>query len=356
MLNTLKPILTSPWLAPLNDADAIDDVLARVNPLWSVRQIKARVIAIREETADARTFVLQPNRHWPGFKAGQHVVVDVELDGVRHQRSYSLSSSPRERETIAITVKRQPEGKVSNALHDQVKIGDVIGLSAPSGDFSLGGAHRAPILMLSAGSGITPVMAMLRELQGRAEDRDVFFLHVCRKPEDAIFAAELQAIAATLPSLKLHFHYTAENGRLPLETLAILVPDYAQRDTLLCGPAAFMADVRAKWSREGIESKLACEYFGIAPIVMDDAATVEIRAARSERLFTASAAQPLLVEAERAGLKPKHGCRIGICQSCKCRKTSGTVQNLLTGEISSEPNEMIQLCVSAARSDVQLEI
>lgn len=351
----LKPILDASWLAPFNDAAAIDDVLGQFNPLWSIRNIKARVVAIREETADARTFVLQPNRHWTGFKAGQHVVVDLELDGVRHQRSYSLSSSPSERDTIAITVKRQPDGKVSNALHDRVKVGDVLGLSAPSGDFALPQAAGS-ILMLSAGSGITPVMSMLRELHARGEDRDVFFLHVCRKPEDAIFAAELHAIAATLPNLKLHFHYTAENGRLPLETLAILVPDYAQRDALLCGPAAFMADVRAKWNREGIASKLACEHFGIAPVVTNDAATVEIRAARSERVFTASAAQPLLAEAERAGLKPKHGCRIGICQSCKCKKASGTVQNLLTGEISSEPNEMIQLCVSAARSDVQLEI
>src|SRR5581483_1347503 len=230
MLTALKPLLANDWFAPFNDAAAIDDVLGQINPMWSVRNVKARVVAIREETADARTFVLQPNRHWAGFKAGQHVVVDVELDGVRHQRSYSLSSSPSERDTIAITVKRQVEGKVSNALHDRVKVGDVLGLSAASGEFALPVSAQS-ILMLSAGSGITPVMAMLRELHARGEDRDVFFLHVCRKPEDAIFAAELHAIAATLPSLKLHFHYTAENGRLPLDTLAILVPDYAQRET-----------------------------------------------------------------------------------------------------------------------------
>jgi ferredoxin-NADP reductase len=355
MLTALKPILTSQWLAPLNDASAIDDVLARIDPLWSVSAAKARVVEIRDETADARTLVLKPNRHWRGFEAGQHVVIDLELDGVRHQRSYSLSSSPRDRGTLAITVKRQPGGKVSNALHARVKLGDVLGLSAPAGDFRLG-ATTGSILMISAGSGITPVMSMLRDLQARGDQRDVFFLHVCRKPEDTIFAAELHAIAADLPGLKLHFHYTAENGRLPLAALAILVPDYAERDTFLCGPAPFMADVRAKWDRDGLASKLSCEHFGIAQIVSDTTAKVEVRAARSERVFTASASQPLLSEAEAAGLKPRHGCRIGICQSCKCRKVSGTVQNLKTGEISSEPNEMIQLCVSAARSDVQLEI
>jgi ferredoxin-NADP reductase len=357
MLRTLQPILRSPFFAPLNDVQAIDDLLASANPLWSLTRIKARVVQIRQETADTRTFVLKPNRNWTGFRAGQHVVVDVELEGVRYQRTYSLSSSPRQRDTIAITVKRQPGGKVANGLHDHLAIGDVVGLSAPAGDFVLPEAPPARILMLSAGSGITPVMSMLRDLQARGYDRDVFFLHVCRTPEDAIFAGELHAATATLPGLKLHLHFTAENGRLSLEALATLVPDYARRQTFLCGPAAFMADVRAKWDREGLGERLACEYFGLAPVITATAdAPVEIRATRSERVFTARGARPLLVEAEAAGLKPQHGCRIGICQSCKCRKTSGTVQNLVTGEISSEPNEMIQICISAARSDVQLEI
>jgi stearoyl-CoA 9-desaturase NADPH oxidoreductase len=356
MLRTLQPILRSPLFAPLNDVQAIDDLLASANPLWSLTRIKARVVDIRQETADTRTFVLKPNRNWTGFRAGQHVVVDVELDGVRYQRTYSLSSSTRQRDSIAITVKRHTGGKVSNALHDHLAIGDVVGLSAPAGEFVLPQEPPRQILMLSAGSGITPVMSMLRDLQARGYDRDVFFLHVCRTPEDAIFAGELHAATATLPGLKLHFHFTAENGRLSLETLATLVPDYAKRATFLCGPAAFMADVRTKWEREGLGERLACEYFGLAPVVSNADAPVEIRATRSERVFTARGAQPLLVEAEAAGLKPQHGCRIGICQSCKCRKVSGTVQNLLTGEISSEPGEMIQICISAARSDVQLDL
>ncbi len=354
--SALNPILRSPLLAPLNDVDALDDLLAQVNPLWSLGRIKARVLAIRDETADTRTFVLKPNHLWSGFKAGQHVVIDAELGGVRHQRTYTLSSSPKDRGRIAITVKRQPQGKVSNGLHDGLAVGDVVTLSAPAGEFVLADTPADRILMLSAGSGITPVMSMLRDLHARGYDRDIHFVHVCRHPEDAIFAAELHALTASLPGLKLHFHFTAENGRLPLHALATLVPDYAKRQTYLCGPAAFMADVRAKWDREGIAQRLACEYFGLAPTAVAPGQAVEIRATRSERVFTARGAQPLLVEAEAAGLKPKSGCRIGICQSCKCRKQSGTVQNLLTGEISSEPNEIIQICITAARSDVQLDL
>jgi stearoyl-CoA 9-desaturase NADPH oxidoreductase len=352
-----RKLLRSSWLRPLNDVDAIDDVLAQVNPMLSIGRVKARVVAIQQETLDTRTFVLRPNRHWAGFAAGQHVVIDVELDGVRHQRTYTLSSAPRERDTIAITVKRQPGGKVSNALHDTLAIGDVVGLSAAAGEFVMPRTPAQKILMISAGSGITPVMSMLRDLQSRGDDRDVFFLHVCRRPEDAIFAGELHALTATLSGLKLHFHFTGENGRLPLEALAALVPDYAQRQTYLCGPAAFMADVQAKWTREGLAARLASEHFGLAPVSTNlPGKSVEVRATRSERLFTAQGTASLLVEAEAAGLKPRSGCRIGICQSCKCRKQSGTVQNLRTGELSSEPNEMIQLCISAARSDVQLDI
>jgi ferredoxin-NADP reductase len=211
--------------------------------------------------------------------------------------------------------------------------------------------------MLSAGSGITPVMSMLRDLHARTYAGEIYFLHACRTPEDAIFAGELHAMSAALPGLRLHFHYTAENGRLPLAALSTLVPHYAQRQTFLCGPAGFMDAVRAKWQDEGLAQQLACERFsGPALRAVAVGAPVEIRAARSERLFTAAGDRPLLAEAEAAGLKPKHGCRIGICQSCKCRKQSGTVENLLTGEISSEAGEMIQLCISAARSDLTLDI
>jgi stearoyl-CoA 9-desaturase NADPH oxidoreductase len=358
--NPAARLLRSALLHPLNDVDAVEDLLAQVNPMLSLGKIKGRVIAViamRDETADARTFVLQPNRHWAGFKAGQHVVVDLELHGVRYQRSYSLSSSPRDRDTIAITVKRQPQGKVSNGLHDALKVGDIVGLGAPNGAFVMPETPPQQILMISAGSGITPVMSMLRDLHARGYDRDIYFLHVCRQPEDAIFAGELHALSAALPGLKLHFHYTAENGRLPMDALTTLVPDYAQRETFLCGPAAFMAEVRTKWERDGIAQRLSSEHFSLVPVSTGVAGeSVEIRATRSERVFTAQGAQPLLVEAEAAGLKPRHGCRIGICQSCKCRKQSGTVQNLITGEISSEPNEMIQICITAARSDVQLDL
>src|SRR5579885_3598644 len=158
--------LASPWLRPLNDADALDDLLALANPLWSVRAWRARVVRVIDETPDARTFVLRPNRRWGGFVAGQHVCVAIEIDGVRHERAYSLSSRPGE-PTIAVTVKRQPGGRVSNFLHDAVRPGHVLALGRAAGRFVVPDPPPTRLLMLSAGSGITPVRSILRDLHAR---------------------------------------------------------------------------------------------------------------------------------------------------------------------------------------------
>jgi len=353
---TAGRLLASPWLRPLNDLDAVDDLLAQVHPTWALGRIKARVEEVREEAPGVRSFLLRPNRRWPGFAAGQHVAVSIEIDGVRHDRSYSLSSAPADR-LLRITVKRQPGGLVSNALHDRLAAGDVVELSPPAGEFVLPPALPAKLLLLSAGSGITPVQSMLRDLRRRDPRRDVVFVHVCRTPRDAIFADELAELAAAMPGLRLLTHATAERGRPGAGAIAALVPDFAERHTSLCGPASFMATIEAHWQAEGLAHRLACERF-TGPELRGRAAgaPVRVRATRSGRVFTTTGERPLLVEAERAGLSPKHGCRMGICRTCRCRLASGSVENLRTGEVTTEPGRLIQLCVSAARTDLELEL
>jgi ferredoxin-NADP reductase len=355
-MKTAGRLLGSPWLRPLNDLEAIDDLLAQVHPIWSLGRIKARVVEIREEAPDVRSFVLAPNRRWPGFAAGQHVIVALEIRGVRHHRTYSLSSAPSDR-FLRLTVKRHAGGRVSNAIHDQLVVGNVLELSPPAGEFVLARALRRKLLMLSAGSGITPVASMLRDLQHRDPERDVVFFHVCRTPRDAVFAAELHVLPASMRALRLVTHVTAERGRVDADGIAALVPDHAERQTLLCGPASFMEMVQARWDAEGLTDRLVCERFS-GPVARPRAAgvPVQVRATRSNHSFTSTGERPLLVEAERAGLAPKHGCRIGICRTCRCRMKSGTVENLRTGELSSEPGQLIQLCVSAARSDLEIDL
>ncbi len=350
-------ILTSPWLRPLNDLDAIDDLLAVVHPTWALGRIKARVLRVIPETPDVKTFVMRPNRRWPGFTPGQHVGVVVTIEGVRCERRYSISSAPARGRTISVTVKRQPGGRVSNWMHDTLAPGDVLELAAPAGDFVLPSPLPARILMLSAGSGITPVMSMLRALAAADAATTVCFLHVTRGREDTIFGAELTDLAARWRGLDLHVHDSTRDGRFDGAALARACPDWVDRTTFLCGPLEFMVARRAEWRAAGIERRLRTESFGLGNALGGDAAAAaEVRCARSERLFTADGTTSLLVAAERAGLRPKYGCRMGICHTCSCVKQSGAVQDLRTGVISTEPGERIQLCISRACGDVTLDL
>lgn len=353
-----RKLLGNPLLHPLNDVEAINDFLGQTNPLWSLNRVKARLIKIVQETPDARSFMFQTNRLWNSHRAGQHVVLELEIKGVRTYRTYTVSSQPARDKTFSITVKRQPGGKVSNWLHDQLRPGDIINVSLAAGDFVLPAAAPDWLLLLSAGSGITPVMSMLRQLLASDYAGHVVFLHICRTRQDEIFGAELRRLASEWSNLELRILHDSETGLVDAALLKKLVPDYALRSTYLCGPPAFMQMVRELWTREGLSERLAFEYFGTPPARTGNAGELkaEILCARSGTQFETRGVQPLLVEAENAGLKPAYGCRIGICRTCQCRKKSGTVENLLTGAISSEPNQVIQLCVSAARSNIELDL
>lgn len=342
----------SPWLHPLNDTQAINELLADVNPRWSLSDIRAELVERSTETADTVSLSFVPNRLWPGFVAGQHVAITVDIDGVRQQRVYSLSGDPADARRLRLTIKRQ--GRVSTWLHEQLRIGDVVTLSAPGGDFVLP-ATREPLLLISAGSGITPMRALLHERLARGDTPDIVCVHVCRDPDDHIFGRELHELAARTPGLRLHTIYSAQN-RPDIDALLAAVPDYATRRSFLCGPASFMAAVEQRWQHEQLGDRLQLERFGLPPRAIDDGQRAEVRCAKSDRVFTAATVDALLPTAEAAGLSPAYGCRIGICRTCLCRKTSGVVENLVSGERSSAGEEWIRLCVSAPRSDLELDL
>lgn len=353
----LVAALKNPWVESIVRLDAVEDALSALHPLLSLTQVRARVLKVIDEADATKTFVLQPNALWGGAQAGQFVRVGVEINGRRVERAYSLSSRPGARR-LAITVKRQLGGLVSNYLHDAVKVGDVITISQAHGEFVTPDVLPAKMLLLSAGSGITPVMAMLRDLQARNYQGDVVFLHVCRSPADWIFAKQLESIAAQYPALSLLVHFDAEEGLFTLCKLELAVPDLAERSTWMCGPAGFMDTVQAYWNDQTMPVPLYSERFVASPLLptRESGTPVQVRFIASGASFTTSGSEPLLMQAERAGLFPKHGCRIGICRSCQCTKTQGTVENLQTGALSSAPNELIRLCISAARTDVALDI
>ncbi len=345
-----------PWLSGIVRASAIDDTLTALHPMLSLHQVRARVVRIIQETPDTKTFVLQPNAHWQDAQAGQYVSVRCEMNGRMVERPYSLSSMAGA-QNLAITVKRQPLGRMSEYLHHHVEVGTVLTLSQAAGDFTLPATLPAKMLLLSAGSGITPVMSMLRTLQAQHYNGDVIFLHSCSDSEQRIFGAELDALLGTLPGLRLITHFSRMQGRMDTTTLQGYVPDLAERATWMCGPAVWMDGIHALWSEQGWHSLLISERFSpppARPVTPGEALLISFM--QSKQSFTTHTADNLLSQAERAGLQPRHGCRIGIYHSCQCTKRSGTVENLVTGEVSSAPNERIRICISQARSDVVLDI
>jgi stearoyl-CoA 9-desaturase NADPH oxidoreductase len=356
----LRTAFQHPWVEGIVRLGAVEDSLRALHPMLSITEARARVVRIVDETADTKTFVLQPNALWQGrrsARAGQFVQLRLEIDGRRVERLYSLSSRPGAR-LFSITVKRQSGGLVSPFLHEQVKVGDVLSFGQPDGDFVLPDPLPEKILLLSAGSGITPVMAMLRDLQARKYAGDVVFLHVCRNPDALIFAKDLRAMEDEFAELSLLIHFDDTAGPFTAEALSFAVPDLAQRSTWMCGPVGFMDLVHRHWHASAISAPLHSERFVAIPMLPTTApgTPVTVLLATSGKHFVTQGNDSLLVQAEKAGLTPKHGCRIGICRSCQCTKKSGTVENLQTGEISDMPNEAIRLCVSVARSDLSLDL
>jgi stearoyl-CoA 9-desaturase NADPH oxidoreductase len=339
----------------------IDGYLEQVSPLLVTGEGRAEVVAVERETPDSATLTLRPNHAWRGFRAGQFVNVAVEIDGVRHRRCYSPACSEGRGSTLEITVKRHPEGLVSGFLVEQAAPGLVLGLSAAEGDFLVPARRPESVLLIGGGSGITPLMAILRTLLAEGYQRPITLLHYAPDPAREIYGEELERLAARHENFELLRSYTRAPGSGELDGhfsplhLPQSDPCFADAETFACGPPALLDAVRGTWAN-GLEHRLHVESFVPPSFVPDgEAAEGTIRFADSG-LEIENSGGSLLEQAEAAGLTPAFGCRMGICHTCTCRKRSGTHKNLITGAVSSAPDEEIQLCVSAALGDLTVEL
>ncbi|MGH8922894.1 MAG: FAD-binding oxidoreductase, partial [Actinomycetes bacterium] len=314
-----------------------DSYLELVNPMWSVRSVRAEVISVRHLALDSVTLLLRPNRNWRGFRAGQHVAFTVEIDGVWRTRCYSLACSAQRNDgLLEFTVAAEPDGAVSGHLNRAVRPGTVVRLSQPQGDFELPDDRPARLLLISGGSGITPVMSMLRTLceEGFCAEGgpgSVTFLHYARSAEHVAYRDELAACAAAHPGLRLVRSYTrGTGGELSGRFKPQHLPAIDGRTAAwVCGPAGLVDAVRTHWERCKLAAPLQVEQFTApAPAVpADDGEPYgEVCFARSGRRM-ANTGAVLLEQAESLGLRPEFGCRMGICLSCNAHKTVGSVRN-----------------------------
>ncbi len=349
-------------------------------PAWGVDCDDALVCrAVTQETADVRSFHFaaeRPSRFH--FEAGQFLTLELPVDGGTVFRCYTVSSPPTRPETVSITSKRVPGGPGSNWLHDTVRPGTHLRASGPSGVFVLPPARAAKLLFLSGGSGVTPLMSMARTLFDRADDRDVAFVHSARSPGDIIFREELALMARRLPRLRVaHVVEGTGNepgwpglvGRLDLRALGLLVPDLLERDVYCCGPAPYMAGVRALLDQAGFDrSRYNEESFSfdelpgpVAEVVVEAEtvaeATFSVTFAKSGKAVACPPGTTVLMAARQAGLRLPSSCTRGVCGTCKSRMLSGRVDMRHGGGIRQREVDqgMILICCSRPLEDLVID-
>lgn len=359
----VQQALRSTLVERLTTPHGIDRYLEAFNPSWSVFETRARVTAVRRQTEDTVTLTLQPNANWHGFRAGQYLRLSTRIDGKRYTRCFSPANSVHAADgSIELTAKINPDGVLTRHLRDHAIPGMVVTLSEADGSFALPEQRPERILLISGGSGITPVMSMLRTLCDEGYAGRISFLHYANSASAQLYADELGAIAERHDNVELLRAYAdGEGGELSglfsRQQLAEAVPDYAEAETFLCGPPGLMDRVEDTWKAEGLEDRLHMERFTAAPVALpeDGEAEGEVRFLKSERLAP-NDGDTLLNQAEAAGLRPESGCRMGICHACTCTKTAGRVRDLRNGAISDAGEEEIQLCVSVPVGTVALDL
>jgi ferredoxin-NADP reductase len=347
-LRTVAARVTTPLLP--------DDYLKLANPLWSARELRGRVVDVRRETEDSATLVIKPGWGFSfDYQPGQYIGIGLLMDGRWRWRSYSLTSIPvRGSRTITITVKAMPEGFLSTHLVGGVAPGTIVRLAAPQGNFVMPDPAPAKVLFITGGSGITPVMSMLRTLERRAQITDVVHLHSAPTESDVMFAGELSGLERGHDGYRLRLRSTRTQGRLDLSRLDDEVPDWRERQTWACGPEGMLNSAERAWSAAGVDDLLHLERFAVSKAAAHgQGGTVEF--ARSGKTATVDAATPLMDAGEDAGVRMPFGCRMGICQSCVVGLLDGHVRDLRTGA-EHEPGSRIQTCISAASGDCVLDV
>ncbi|MEI5663978.1 iron-sulfur cluster-binding domain-containing protein [Bosea sp. CCNWLW174] len=329
------------------------------------------VAEIRDETHDVKTFVFRPEGGVPRYAAGQSMTLKLSIDGETLFRTFSLASAPDASGTIAMTIKAHAKGRATRWLHDALMVGARLDGRLPKGRFTIDSRTTDRVALVSAGSGASPLMAMLRHLAATKPDIDVHWLHAARTPRDILFAHALAGLQARMPNLKVAMLASRPEpgwfgfaGRLGRRLVSVALPDYGRREVFCCGPAGFMEEARLIHAAEGGARELFhVEHFGavaaVPPPPVPADAPVEGYAVRlGDKHFTARPGETLLQAATRQTIVIPCGCASGMCGTCRVTLVEGSVEMRHEGGISPEEEAQgyILACSSRPRSDVTIAL
>jgi stearoyl-CoA 9-desaturase NADPH oxidoreductase len=350
-----KGSLIKDWKEFFFQEDWIDFLLNHLSKDLSLNRIHAKIMDIKVETATTKTFVLKPNLNWKGFKAGQHIPVTLWINGRRLTRMYSITSKTNDH-TISITVKNQPNGIASNYLNEKIKKGDLIEIGKPQGEFVLKKEdEKSKLLFIAGGSGITPILSILKN----HNLKDAVLIYFSKNDKEFIAYEELKTLESTKHGLRIEFIPTDSNDSIVLnsllseELLSYKVKDFKERLTFVCGPEGLkniaISIINPKnlrlenFTLKLLEKKSSQNHF-------------VIKLSKSNKVIQIKGEKSLLEELESEGIYPEHGCRMGICHTCICKKNYGMVENLQTGNLMNSDLDKIQLCITRPETDLELEL
>jgi ferredoxin-NADP reductase len=341
----------------------VDRYVELVRPSWSSGVVRAMVVGVGRPPPRSVTLTLRPNGNWRGFTAGQYTQLSVEIDGVRQTRCYSMANCATAADgLIELSVTAHPHGRVSQHLRRAAAKGLTVGLTPAQGTFTLPESEPEHLLLVSGGSGITPVMSMLRTRCALGWEKPVTFLHYALTASDMLYRDELERLVRSAPSVRVVRVYTEQpgdgdlDGFLTGEQLDLAAPGWADAEAFVCGPAPLMDTARALFAGRGRSGQLHTEAFTLTQVSAETGVVDgTVRFGVSE-IGVASDGSPLLRQAEAAGLTPLSGCRMGICHTCTRRLCSGVVRDAVTGDLTHGPDVNIRICVSVPVGDVEIDL
>ena len=335
--------------------------------------IRLRIVEIRPETHDVKTYVFKPVDKALHYLAGQSLTLRLPIGDAGLHRTFSMASAPGS-ETISMTIKAHPHGRATGWMHETLKAGAVLEASGPNGRFTLDLASEGELAFVSAGSGASPLMAMLREIAVRQPERDVAWLHWARTPDDLLFVDELANIQRDYRNLRVAMCVTQATpgwfgflGRPRRATLSAAVADFGRRAVFCCGPDGFMEAVRAIHGAEGGNHRqFHIEYFGTgrgdvtatqqkqSTLTADHSFLVRL----GNKLFTARSDETLLAAATRENVVIPCGCAAGICGTCRVHLVTGSVDMQHNGGLppEDEASGIILACSSRPVTDLEIRI
>lgn len=321
----------------------------------------ARVIKVTKECDNTVSLKLRPNSNFGGFVAGQHVNLTAEISGIRVTRCYSMTNIPADK-TVEITVRKEPNGVMSTWLTELATVGSVVELGQVFGDLAIPADSDAPLLLLAAGSGITPMMSLIRQAEAVASSPKITLLYWEKTADSFCFSGELDAINARSSQITIHKITTQDQagslvgGRISPQQIDALVPHLGASKVYACGSSSFVdaANEIVGPVAKSFDAEAFTPANGVSPPDVEQ--QFEVQLLTSGRSITLSNQDNLLNALEAQGVAVESGCRMGICNTCTCQKREGTTLDTTNGQMNTEKGVAIRLCVNRAVQNLQLEL